>query len=89
MPDLVHNEPTARLNVTYAGQNGDLPDPVQFDATEANIKHVAEESLRDGYIPGIEPIADVDLSDFVVDRFPATDDLPPRIMIRPKVPFGG
>jgi hypothetical protein len=77
-----------RLNVTYQGQNGDYPDPLNVDTPDADLKQVAAEAIRTGYIPGITPDPNVDLTDFVVDRFPATDDLPARAMIRPKTPFG-
>lgn len=80
--------PNAQLNVTFGGGNGDYPDPVNFDVTDGDIKQVAMEAIRDGYIPGISADPNVDLTDFVVDRFPATEELPPRLMLRPKTPFG-
>jgi hypothetical protein len=80
--------PNARLNITFGGQNGDYPDPVSFDATDADVKQIATEAIRTGYIPGIPADGNVDIQDFVVDRFPATDELPPRLMLRPKTPFG-
>jgi hypothetical protein len=76
------------LNVTINGQNGDYPDPVSFEATEGDIKQVAVEAIQTGYIPGIDADPNVDLTDFVVDRFAATEELPPRLMVRPKTPFG-
>jgi hypothetical protein len=80
----------ARLNITWHGANGDLPDPVPYDATDAALKQMAEESIRGGYIPGIQADQGVDLSDFVVDRFPSTEQVDSnRIFIRPKTPFGG
>jgi hypothetical protein len=87
--DMVQFEPNARLNVTINGQNGDLPDPVSYDATDGDIKQIVTEAIHTGYIPGIDADANADLTDFVVDRFPASEDLPPRLMVRPKVPFGG
>jgi hypothetical protein len=80
--------PNARLNITFGGQNGDYPDPVSFDATDADVKQIATEAIRTGYIPGIPADGNADIQDFVVDRFPATDELPPRLMLRPKTPFG-
>lgn len=78
----------ARLNITYNGQNGDLPDPVLFDAADGDIKQWAAEALTAG-IPGIDPVANPDLTNFMVDRFPAHGDVPyPRIVVRPKTPFG-
>ena len=79
----------ARLTLTWKGQQGDLPDPVPYDMTDASLKVCATEALRGGGIAGIDPDPRADLSDFVVDRFPARDDLPfHRISIRPKTPFG-
>ena len=79
----------ARLNITWSGQNGDLPDPVAYDATPAQLRAWAEEAIRGGSIPGIRADRGADLSHFVVDRFPATDAIPyGRVMLRPKTPFG-
>jgi len=73
----------ARLNVTYNGANGDLPDPVTRDASDADIKRWATEAVRAGSVPGIPADPNADFTDFVVDRFPVA-----RVMIRPKTPFG-
>lgn len=79
----------ARLNVTWNGANGDLPDPVPFDATDGDLKQMAAESIQHGYIPGIPADAGVNLNDFIVDRFNATAEIEhARIFIRPKTPFG-
>lgn len=88
MTDMVPYEPVARLNVTFNGQNGDYPDPVDQEMADGDIKQVATEAIRTGYIPGIDANPGVNLADFVVDRFPATEELPPRLMVRPKTPFG-
>lgn len=78
----------ARVNVTYAGQNGDLPDPVSFDATDGDIKQWLTEAIAHGGIPGI-PEGAADLRDFVVDRFGATETRPYNLLqVRPKTPFG-
>ncbi len=80
----------ARLNVTWAGANGELPDPVPYDATDNQLKAMATEALRSGGIPGIPADRRVDLTDFVVDRFAATPEVPHhRVFVRPKTPFGG
>jgi len=81
-------QPDARLNVTSGGQNGDYPDPVSFDATDGDVKQIATEAVRTGYIPGIDADPRADFRDFVVDRFPARGDLPNRLILRPKTPFG-
>jgi hypothetical protein len=79
----------ARLNVTWAGQNGDLPDPVPFDASDADIRTWAGEAVRSGGVPGILSDANADFSNFVVDRFAvsAARDFP-LIQLRPKADFG-
>jgi hypothetical protein len=78
----------ARLNITVAGLNGDLPDLVSFDAADGDIRQWATEAIRNGSVPGIGTIPDVNFQDFVVDRFPEKDGLPARLMLRPKTPFG-
>jgi len=78
----------ARVNVTWAGQNGDLPDPVAYDAPDTAIRQWITEAVRGGSVPGIDADPRADFSDFVVDRFPASGDRPNRLMIRPKTPFG-
>lgn len=96
MENIGINEPVrvladfeARLNVTFAGQNGDLPDPVAFDAPDADVKRWATEAVRNGGIPGIAANVGASFDDFVVDRFPATGDVTHnRLMLRPKTPFG-
>jgi len=89
--DLVRavNENHARVNVTYAGSNGDLPDPVNFDAPDEDVKRWVTEAVRGGGIPGIRADAGADFTDFVVDRFRANEARPYNmIQIRPKTPFG-
>jgi|WetSurSiteA1Bulk_404760.scaffolds.fasta_scaffold19572_3 hypothetical protein len=85
---VVFNAEQARLNITINGQNGDYPDPIRYDANDGDIKQIASEAVRTGYVPGIQSDPNVNFQDFVVDRFPATNELPPRIMLRPKTPFG-
>lgn len=78
----------ARVNITWKGNNADLPDPVPFDATEGDVKQWVTEAVRAG-IPGIPADPAADFRDFVVDRFSANDATPyNRLMIRPKTPFG-
>jgi hypothetical protein len=79
----------AKLTITYNGQQGDAPDPVPYDSTDANLKQMAAECIRDGYIPGIDADPNVDLTNYVIDRFPARADVPySRLSARPKTPFG-
>jgi hypothetical protein len=79
----------ARLNITWSGSNGDLPDAVPYDASDADLKQMATEAVVNGDVPGIGADAGVDLNDFIVDRFNSTDEIPyARVFIRPKTPFG-
>jgi len=79
----------AKVTVTYSGEQGDLPDPIAYDSTDADLKQMITESLRDGYVPGIRAVPDADLTDFVIDRFAACEAVPySRISCRPKTPFG-
>lgn len=79
----------ARVNITYKGENGDLPDAVFFDATDGDIKTWVTEAVTNGSIPGIPADARADFGDFVVDRFAANAERPySLIQLRPKTPFG-
>jgi hypothetical protein len=78
----------AMLNITVNGQNGNLRDPVSFEATDADIKAWATETVRNGGVPGIDADPNVSFHDFVVDRFAEKDGLPARLILRPKTPFG-
>tara|TARA_R110002095_G_scaffold150083_3_gene129673 strand:+ start:541 stop:807 length:267 start_codon:yes stop_codon:yes gene_type:complete len=79
----------ARVNITYAGQNGDLPDTVFAQASDGDIRAWATEAVRNGSIPGIHPSPSASFHGFVVDRFRATRDRPYNlIQLRPKTPFG-
>jgi uncharacterized protein (DUF2236 family) len=66
----------ARVNITHRGSNGDLPDPVFFQATDGDIKNWVTEAVRAGSVPGIVADPDADFTDFVVDRFAATEARP-------------
>jgi hypothetical protein len=86
----VIGEHEARVNITYAGGNGDLPDPVNFDAGDADVKQWVTEAVQAGGVPGIPISPNADFRDFVVDRFPPNEARPHNLIsIRPKVPFGG
>jgi hypothetical protein len=79
----------ARVNITWAGQNGDLPDPVSYDATDGDVKQWVTEAVRTGGVPGITAAPHAAFHDFVIDRFPATGARPYNLVqIRPKTPFG-
>lgn len=88
MNDIKDTE--ARVNITYGGKNGDLPDPVMFQAGEADIKAWVTEAVRNGGVPGLDVVPNADFTDFVVDRFSATEIRPHNLLVvRPKTPFGG
>jgi hypothetical protein len=78
----------AQVNITWSGQNGDLPDPVAYDAPNGDVLQWAAEAIRNGDVPGISADTNVNFADFVVDRFNAKDNEPNKIVIRPKTPFG-
>jgi len=79
----------AILNITWSGQNGDLPDPIAFDASDTDIKAWAAEAVTNGGIPGVVADTNADFDDFVVDRFGASNEIPyARVFLRPKTPFG-
>jgi len=86
---IVVNANEARVNVTWGGQNGDLPDTVPFDATDGDIRQWITEAVRTGHIPGMAAAPAADFHDFVIDRFHATAARPYNyIQVRPKTPFG-
>ena len=79
----------ARLNVTYGRQNGDLPDFIEYDLPDDELRTMVAEAIRGGDIPGVGQFPDADLANYEVDRFPATDDIPyNRLFLRPKTEFG-
>ena len=79
----------ARLNVTWSGENGHLPDPVHVDTTDEELLTMVAEAIAGGDIPGIDADANANLEGFVVNRYAATDEIPyARIFVRPKTPFG-
>lgn len=80
----------AIVNVTWAGNNGDLEDPVDFTAPDSSILAWVTEAIRSGAVRGIPADTTVTLVNFQVDRFnPTADRDYPLISVRPKVPFGG
>lgn len=78
----------AVLTITYDGEQGELPDPILYDSSEADIIRWATEAVRGG-IPGIAPRLDPDLDGYRVQRFAATDEVPNRVVCRPKTEYGG
>lgn len=89
MPDIIIANTDARVNVTWGGQNGDLPDPVAYDTPDEGVRYFVTEAVRGGGVPGIAADPAADFSNYVVDRFNATAETPyNRLMVRPKTPFG-
>lgn len=85
--EVLENE--ARVNVTWDGQNGDMPAPVARDSGDGDIKQWVTEAVQNGTVPGIAEDANADFTDFVVDRFNPTEARPYHaIFLRPKTPFG-
>lgn len=79
----------AKVNLTYGGQNGELPDAVAYDAADGDVRAWAAEAIRTGGVPNIPADPDVDLSGYMIERYPATDATPyNRIFVRPKTAFG-
>lgn len=89
VPEAVLLAHQARLNITWNGQNGDMPDPIDFDATDAEILAWSAEAIQNGGVPGIAADPNANLADFVVDRFGPGNGIDyNRVAIRPKTPFG-
>ena len=84
--DIFGIEKTAVLIVALDGELGESPDLIPYDAPEADIITWATEAVSGG-LPGIDP-QDVDLTGFKVQRLPAKDGLPDRVMVRPKTEVG-
>lgn len=85
----------AILNVTYKGQNGNLADPVNYQAGNGDVLAWAAEAIRTGGITSIKTDPNAVLEDYVVDRYDGDPTLPEadqghwnRLMARPKAPFG-
>jgi hypothetical protein len=68
---------------------------VHFQAADADIKGWAAEAIRTGSIPGVAADPNVNLRDYMVDRFdaPANPVAGQRdhnlLQVRPKTAYGG
>lgn len=79
----------SRLNITWGGQNGDLPDPIPRDLDDVQIRTIATEAVRGGTVPGIPADPRADFTDFVIERNDPHEARPHHLtQLRPKVPFG-
>jgi len=80
----------AILNVTYGGRSADVPWDVDDKLSDAELKRLAAEAMRQSpmrralNVRGPEPAA---FTNFVVDRINGPDGVL-RLYLRPKVPFG-
>jgi hypothetical protein len=87
--DQVIQADEARVNITWSGANGDMPQPVHFDSTDGDVRQWVTEAFRNGGVPGIAADTNADFHDFVIDRFTANETRPYNlIQVRPKTPFG-
>lgn len=83
----------ARVNITWNGQNFELPDPVHFEAADGDVKQWAAEAIRAGFA-GVAADPNINLQNHVVDRFPKAANPAPGqrdhnlIQIRPKTAYG-
>jgi len=79
----------AIVNVTWAGSNGDLKDPVSFDASDSDIRTWVTEAVRTGGVKNIVADPNANFDNFIIDRFAATEEIPYcRLFVRPKTEFG-
>ena len=79
----------AQVNITYARQNANLPDPVAFDATNEQILQWVAEAIRGGGVPGLPADPNPDLEGYTVERCEPIEGRPFNLlMVRPKTPYG-
>jgi hypothetical protein len=80
----------AILNVTYGGRSADVPWDIDDKASDADVKRLAAEAMRQNPMRHAlnvrEPAPDT-FTHFVVDRINGPDGIL-RLYLRPKVPFG-
>ena len=104
MADGLFENHMARLNITWGGSNGDLTDLVGIDPADikhpgGGSAMVVEGTSYDGIIaiatecvqhgmPGIDADNTANFKGFMADYYPATGDLPNRVILRPSTPFG-
>lgn len=87
MVNIAQNE--AIVNITFAGSNGDLKDPVLFDATDEEIKTWATEAVRNGGVSNVPANPNANFEGYVIEKYSATEEVDyNRIFLRPKTTFG-
>jgi hypothetical protein len=85
--DIRHQD--ARVNITWRGQNGELPDNVRWDCTDGDVRGWVTEAVHGGNVPGIVADHRANFRDYVIDRFAPTEHRPYNlIQVRPPTPFG-
>lgn len=80
----------AILNVTYGGRSADVPWDVDDKLSDAEVKRVALEAVREQPLRRTlraDPAQPALFANFVVDRIDGPDGVL-RLYLRPKVPFG-
>lgn len=94
IPAIAFDPLMARLNITWGGYNADLPDFVAIDLSDAELKRIAQEAVRNGF-PGMPADPNANLTDFVIDPpvgsrpYPPTEVRPYQLLVgRPGTPFG-
>ena len=74
------------VNITYAGQSGNLVTQLDVGMDDNSIRRICEEAVRGGEVPGVlGNIPRNAFANFVIDRFNGPET---RFVVRPKVPFG-
>lgn len=76
----------ATLNITWNGLSADYALELDSLISDADIKRIAVEVIRNGNVPGlaVPHLAEGAFDSFVVDRLQGGQ----RLYLRPKVPFG-
>lgn len=78
----------ARVNVTFANTNADLPDPVRADTRREDVLSLVQEAIRGGFA-GMAAHPEADLEGYEVDHFDPTDARPFELFaVRPKTAYG-
>ena len=58
----------ARVNITWSGRNGDLPDEIPYDLPDNEVFRLVTEAVRGGDVPGLAGDEDANFDGFIVDR---------------------
>jgi len=78
----------ARVEITWAGHHAELPDGMAVDATDDQVRAMVQEAVANGF-PGMPADPNVNLRDFVIDRFGPSETRQTHLLLaRPKTAFG-